>query len=204
MQNVPVFRKNIAAASSEINRMKKSAVAAQLLLDEYNTLGLSKISTIEQFKELISGGEVWCKTQLEGLITVADVVGFKMKRSVIVESLELPSFVNLNTLAQQCKQDIYNLKDLSFDGEKIWLSDDEIDRINNKFSILANTAGRLEIYYAAQKMVEGMQAFHQSLLNNKAGGLQVQWDIRTLFSIVGDQVKMNDSFWAETTVLSNA
>jgi len=157
-------------------KAKQAQSAYKRLLDEFLRLDLIVIKTIDDLVSLSSGGESKLREMISEELEVQAIGKFRMKKSVLVDSLDLPDLSLLLELGEACKLHASLTGYLVLNGGKVELNSGEIQKRKDGFSVIAENNDQAKVGEDYLKFIESLNNLHTSL--GKAGCMQVGTDLK--------------------------
>ncbi len=182
--------------NNRMTEIKKGLEPLQNLLNEFNKTDLFKISTNKELSELIDGSEKYIKERLAMQIEVPKFGGFFMKKAAFVDTLELPSFDKINSLAVTAQDFVKNIKYFAIKGAKVVTDDKEVEVLREQYSCVAITKEQIRYGEAFTKVSEALTEYHNSLKALNKIGLYDESKFMDYFRITEDKVTPFD-YWFE-------
>lgn len=149
---------------NRMNTIRKGRERLQMLLDEFTALGLFPISDIKELISIARSGANFVKQRISETIPEADlpkVGGFRVKRENVIDSLDLPDFGKLNSMAISCKPHLQDAGCYNLTDGKITIADDVEEIVKGNYSLSAKTQLQVEAHQAHQEARQALEKMHK-------------------------------------------
>lgn len=182
------------------NEISLTRDAFQKLLDEVLKLELEPIK-VKSFKDLLAiaeTGETEIKSRIAEQLEPQKIGLFRMKKSAMVEALELPSFASLNTIARECREKSLSYSHyLGVSGKEVTILEEEVEKLRTMYSVIPTTAAQNNLAKVHQAAATALQALSESLQEVYGPGYQVRMEdsVRKLFRIDEDGISISREFY---------
>lgn len=153
---------NESSFNDSINKINAAAVLLQNLLNEVSNLNLFKINGIEDLTGIVNDPEAYVKFKVGESLEPKMFGIFKMKKSAMVDALDLPDLTNVIQLAAACK-DIAFYGYFRIAGNKVVVDKNSIDEIRDSLSIYADTDQKVKLLESHKAAAEALSVFNKSL-----------------------------------------
>lgn len=138
--------------------------ALQALMDEVKTLNIGvNIKSSGELFQLVSSGSEYIKTRIESQLEPASFGIFKMKKSAMVQALDLPDFSNLDQLAAAAQGFINYQKFYTVSGGSVSLNKQAIEELELSYSVTASTPEQKKLAQAHEKAAEALTNLYDAL-----------------------------------------
>ena len=192
-----VFYFDLTKYTTENNEVKRLQSNLQPLVDCFIGMALPfTVTTTDELKQLAEGGGTYCKKRITDSILPEKIGGFNIKKAVIVDSLELPDWTELNRLAAACRADTYKIRSLAFDGKAVTYPEANQEALKNSYCTFADTPERLRVYKAAQAAETALQELNTAMKTFNGIGFLNCEQVGQLFKVDREKgLQMNGKFF---------
>lgn len=149
------FYKDESQIKKELVELEQDQRKLQAVLDEFNKLNLFPVKHINELRQLINEPENWIKKQLQDQLKPTKILGIPISRSKAVDLMDLPSFENLNKVAENANL-IFSLERFTLNGNKIEVAKGAKQKIIDMHTIKASNKKEEEALEAFRNIAESI------------------------------------------------